>query len=542
MTSTWSDLELWKRRAIKTVVAVVALILLSSVLYHYLVTVVEGRSSTYAHSFQVVVETYTGTGYGSDSPWDSTLLNAFVSLVDLSTFLILFIVFPYLFRPVLEEALTPTVPTETEKTGHVVVCGARQQGERLIDEFEARSVEYVLVVEDEETALELQERGWSVVHGDPSSAETLRRVGLADARAVVVDTTDVTSASVVLAVRDVSDDVRSIVLVNDLEFERYLEYAGADQVLTPRHLLGQRIAERISTEISPVLTDSIGLGEDVSLLELTVFEDSPIHERTIEEIEATVDERVSVVGVWRDGTFAGSPNRDLVVDGDTTLLVAGDESALRDLEARTYVDRDTGANVVIAGYGMVGSTVEERLRVTDSECTVIDVEEKPGVDVVGDVTDEETLHRAGIDDAATFVVTIADDDQAILSVLVADELGTDADTIVRVNDPENDTKVRRAGADYVLSLPEISGRLLALEVLREEILSYDRQVKVVRIASEQLTGPTLGDTTVADTDCIVVAVERGGTLLTDISPTFELEPGDQLLVVGSDEDIDELRR
>lgn len=537
----WSDLALWKRRAAKTIVAVAVLIVFSSMVYHYLVTSVEGRSVTYAHSFQVVVETYTGTGYGSGSPWDTTLLNAFVSLMDLSTFLILFIVLPYLFRPVLEEALTPTVPTEADETDHVVVCEARQQGERLVDELEARNVEYVVVAESEETALEFQERGWSVVHGDPSSTDALRRAGVANARAVVVDTADSKSAGVVLAVRDVDESVRSIVLVEDNEFERYLRYAGADQVLTPRHLLGQRIAERISTELSPVLTDSISLGGDVSLLELSVFEESPVNGETIRDIEAS-DDGINVVGVWRDGAFAGSPDSDLVVDPDTQLLVAGQESALRSLETDTHAGREAATNVIIAGYGEVGSSVDESLQLSDSERTVIDLEDKPGVDVVGDAIDEETLRSAGIEDASAFVVTIADDDLAILSVLAATELDTDAAVIVRVNDSENATKVRRAGADYVLSLPEISGRVLAMEVLKAEILSYDRQLEVVRVDADSLSGRTVADTSIADTDCIVVAVERDEDLFMDVPPTFELDPDDQLLVVGTDDQIKALER
>lgn len=542
MPEGWPTLELWQRRAIKTVVAVVALVFVSSLVYHYLLTVVEGRTETYAHSFQVVVETYTGTGYGSDSPWNSTILNAFVSVMDLSTFLILFIVFPYVFQPVLEEALAPSLPTRTDRSGHVVVCGVEQQGERLVDELEARNAEYVVIAREESTALQLQERGWSVLHGDPSSAETLKRASLEDARAVVVDTADSKSASVVLAVRAVDDAIRSIVLVEDMEFERYLEYAGADQVLTPRHLLGQRIAERISREISPVLTDSIRLGQDVSLLELTVFEDSPIHGETLSTVETQTDDRISVVGVWQDGTFDGFPASDFVIDSDMSLLVAGEESALRELESETYVDRTAGGEVVIAGYGMVGSTVQNRLGVTDSECTVIDIEEKPGVDIVGDATDEETLRQAGIEDATAFVVTIADDDLAILSVLVARQLVTDCDVMARVNDADNDRKIRRAGADYVLSLPEISGRLLALEVLGEEILSYDRQLKVVRIDAGRFSGETLEATRITDNQCAVVAVERDADLLTDVAPTFELHPNDDLIVVGSDEGIDAIQQ
>lgn len=533
-------MEVWKRRAAKTIAAVVVLILVTSVLYHYIMVSFEGESPTYLHSLQVVIETYTGTGYGSDSPWESPVANVFVSLMDLSTFLILFIVVPYVFRPVLEEALSPEVPAETDLSGHVVISGAVQQGERLVDELEARGTDYVLIEPDEERALELHGRGLSVVHGDPTSAETLERSGVSRAQSVVVDTVDERAASAVLAVRQVNEDVRTIVLVSDIGYEQYLKYAGADTVMTPRHLLGKRIAERIRAETRPGASDRISLGEDLCLLELSVFGDSPIRGESIAAIEDDLDTDVRIVGLWTEGEFVDGPDPETVVDEDTVLLLAGPPDPLLAFERHTYAGKSIDTKVIVAGYGEVGSTVVEELDDPGIACTVIDRDELDGVDVVGDVTGEETLRRAGIEAATVFVLTIADDDQAILATLLASELSSDLDTLVRIADPANATKVRRAGADYVLSLPEISGRILALEVLREQILSYDRQLKVVRIDADDFAGQNIAETKIGDSGRLVIAVERDGELHSDVSPQFELREGDQALVAGTDPMIDEI--
>lgn len=533
-------MELWKRRAAKTIVAVVVLILVSSVIYHYIMIAFEGESPKYLHSLQVVIETYTGTGYGSDSPWETPVGNLFVSLMDLSTFLILFIIVPYVFRPVLEEALSPEVPVETELAGHVVISGAVQQGERLVEELEARGTDYVLLEADEERALELHGRGINVVHGDPSSADALERAGVSRAQSVVIDTVDERSASAVLAVREINEEVRTIVLVSDMGYEQYLSYAGADTVMTPRHLLGKRIAERIRAETRPGASDRISLGEDLCLLELSVFEDSPICGETVESIDADLDADIRILGLWTDGEFVPEPSPGTVVDGDTVLLVVGPHDALVELETETYAGRSIDDKVIVAGYGEVGATVVEELDDPEIESTVIDLQEKDGVDVVGDVTDEEILRRAGIDEATVFVLTIADDDEAILATLLATELSSDLDTLVRIADPANATKVRRAGADYVLSLPEISGRILALEVLREQILSYDRQMKVVRIDADEFAGDTLAETEIGDSGRLVIAVEREGDIVPDVPADLTLREGDQLLVAGTDPMIDEI--
>lgn len=538
----WSRLALWQRRAVKTIGAITFLIVLSSVLYHYVILVFEGRSQSYGHSLQVVIETYTGTGYGSDSPWESPVANAFVSAMDLTTFLVLFIVVPYVFRPILESALSPTAPTSVDRTGHIVVCGIEQQSERLIEELEARDVNYVVIVDSEETVIELVEAGVSAIFGDPTSVETHDRACVDTARSVVVDTADSESVSVLLAIRECNESVRTVVLVDDLEYEQHLSYAGADRVLTPRHLLGRRIAERITTEISPGRSDSVTLGEELSILELTVFEESPICGDSIAAIETDTDRGVTVVGVWKDGRFVGAPDPETVIDEHTVLLLAGRESEVRQLELDTYRGRDVDPTVIIAGYGVVGKTVHEGIRGSTADCTVVDREAGEGIDVVGDVTEEKTLKKAGVDDATVLVMTISDDDEAILSVLLADKLATDIDIIARMNHDENETKARRAGADYVLTLPEISGRVLAQEVLQEEILSYNRQLKTVRIDADPFAGRVLGETELfdPDIDCVVVAIERSGELITDVTADFEINEEDQILVMGSDEAIDTL--
>ena len=538
--STWSRLALWKRRAIKTVVAVVALILVSSVLYHYVMIVFEGRPQSYGHSLQVVIETATGTGYGSDSPWESPVSNAFVAVLDLSTFLLVFIIVPYVFRPVLENALSPTLPTSVETSDHVVLCGIEQQRERLIDEFENRGVDYVVIVDSEETALELLERDVPIVFGETTSVETHRNACVDAASAVVVDTEDKRSVSVLLAIGAVNETIRTVVLVDSLDHEQHLSYAGADRVVTPRHLLGRRIVERITTEISPARSDSVELGSDRSMLELSVFEDSPINGRSVAEVETATEGDVAVLGMWKTGRFVGSPEPDTVVDSATTLLLAGSTAAVRELEERTYQGRDVAPTVIIAGHGVVGSTVRRGLERSTVECVVVDIAAGEAVDVVGDATETETLQAAGVESATVLVVAIRDDDEAIMVSLLADRLASELDVIVRMNDDDNRTKVRRAGADYVLSLPEMSGRVLAQEVLREDLVSYGRQLKAIRIDADPYAGRALSDTELAAADCIVVAIDRDGELHTDVPPTFELRGDEEIVVVGRDEDVDSL--
>lgn len=536
LAAWWAARPQWLRRVLKTVVGVVAFVGILTVTYHTVMIRFEGTSPTLAHSLQVVVETVTGTGYGSDAPWTTPVANGLVVLMDLSTFLILFIVFPYVFQPVLETALSPSLPTKTDAKNHVVVCGSPRLTDRLIDDLAERDIDLVVVTDNESDAIDLQDEGITALQGSPTNADTLRRAGVDRARAVVVDTGDERAASVVLAAREVNPDVRTVAVVDHLDHEAQLAHAGADSVLTPRHLLGRRIAERVGRQLDPARSDSIDLGEDFALLELTVTPDSQLAGQRIADIET---DELSLVGHWVDGEFVGSPDDATIIDSETVLLLAGPKEPLAELEAESCrVDPDP--TVLLAGYGIVGSTVSDELGDAGIECRVIDMADGLDIDIVGDATTPDTLQRAGLPEAAAFVVALDDDDATVLSILAADESPGAADVIARMNDPANETNIRRAGADYVLGVPTISGRLLVSEVLQEPVVGVDRQIRTVRINGSRFAGQQIGETALPAADCVVVAVERDGTFLTDPSGEFEIRSDDQLIVVGQDNAIGNL--
>jgi len=109
-----------------------------------------------------------------------------------------------------------------------------------------------------------------------------------------------------------------------------------------------------------------------------------------------------------------------------------------------------------------------------------------------------------------------------------------------MNDSANETNIRRAGADYVLGVPTISGRLLVSEVLQEPVVGVDRQIRTVRIDGSRFAGQRIEETALPAADCVIVAVERDGAFLTDLTGVFEIHGDDQLIVVGSDDAIGNL--
>jgi hypothetical protein len=185
--------DTWQRRTAYYTLGLLGVIVAYAVAYRYGMRTLEGESMTLLESFQVVVESVTTTGFGSDAPWRSPVMNVFVIVMNVTGVVAIFLALPVLLFPALEAALSTTVPAavDGDRSDHVVVCSSYSpRVEALVSELDARGVDSVVVESDRATATERYETGHDVVHADPDSFDGLEQVGLPQARAVVSDVSD----------------------------------------------------------------------------------------------------------------------------------------------------------------------------------------------------------------------------------------------------------------------------------------------------------------------------------------------------------------
>jgi Trk K+ transport system NAD-binding subunit len=534
----------WRnRRAAAYLAGVVATIAAFTLLYNYGMTTWEGRPQPLYHSAEIVFQTLTTVGYGEDAPWQSPEMHVLVMTMQVAGLALILTGVDVFAVPWLQGALSPSPPTSApDASDHVVVCEYTPRGEAFVAELEARDRAFVVIVSDRETALELHEADHPVVYGDPEATETLEAAGVERARALVADAADDTNASIVLAATEVNPELRCLTLIEDRSLADYHRIAGADEVFSPRQLLGESLAQQVPTAVTTTVDDAVEVAEDFQLVEFPIDAGSELDGVTLTESHLRARTGVHVVGAWFTGEFRTPVEPDAELDADTTLLVAGRTPQLERLEELTATaPRELAERtVIIAGLGEAGSAAAAALDVPGIEVTRLDVEDGPDVDVVGDARDPDALDAAGIDTASTVIFAVSDDTTAVFATLVARDRNPDADILVRANDERNTARLYRAGADYVQSLARVSGRMLASTVFEdEEVLAYDRRVELVRVSAGDLAGRTLADARVRErTGCTVVAVERGDETLTAFDPeTFTFEADDALILAGADERI-----
>ena len=536
-------MDKWQRRTVYYSLLLVGSMLLFALLYQNGMRIYEGAPRTFLHSLQIVVETFTTTGFGSDSPWVSPEMNVVMIVMDLFGTLLIFMAFPVIAFPLLEDILSTTVPTSVadDTEDHVIICSYTSRAEALIDELDSWGVDHVIVESDRERATELYENDYRVVHADPTSIAGLEGAALGSARALVADVSDQVDASIVLTAREIVEDVPIVSVIEEPDRQSYHRLAGADHVLSPRPLLGQSLTSKVTTSVTADLGEAIEIGDDFGVAELPIRRGSRLVGTTLAESGIREQSGVNVIGVWFRGEFETPPSPNATLTDGTVLLVTGREEQLEELKQLTLseVRRFSRGETIVIGYGKVGSRITAALDEAGLAYTVVDRTEMDGVDVVGDATEPETLQAAGIENARSVILAIPDDTTTEFATLVVRDISPETEIIARVQEIESVQKMYRAGADYVLSLATVSGRMIASTILEDEdVLSLDQQVEVVRTVAPKLVGQTIGDADVrSKTGCTVVGVERNGTVITDVGPEFGVETGDELIVAGTDDGV-----
>jgi voltage-gated potassium channel Kch len=84
----------------------------------------------------------------------------------------------------------------------------------------------------------------------------------------------------------------------------------------------------------------------------------------------------------------------------------------------------------------------------------------------------------GVEGVGTVVLALADDTDATFAALVIRELAPDVEVLARASETENVRKLYRAGADYVLALATVYGRMAAAAIVGEGDSPTDTQVGV----------------------------------------------------------------
>jgi len=523
-------------RILALVGTLLGLLIIFTVLYMLGMSHLEGKPRGFWSSLEWAAETLSTTGYGADHSWSHPLMTMFVALVQFVGVFLVFLIFPIVLIPVLEKRFATRLATHCPPlTGHVVIFRYGPAVTTLLEELATSNVPTVVVEEDEATARRVQDRKHRVVYGSLDEG-VLSRVSLPQARALIANSTDDGNAAAIITARQSGFEGEILALVENPLHRQPLVLAGATAAYTPRHALGAALAARASRLVSPTVAGIQQLGHQLQVSEVRITRESRFAGKTLADARIGQSTGVTVIGQWVDGHLKVPVRPEMRMEPGGILVLVGSDENIRQFSdscADTHFIRRQGP-FVIAGFGEVGRKVAGLLQEVGEKVRVIAGEHGPGVDIVGNVLDPQVLEQAGIRGAQAVVLAIGEDATTLLATVILKDLAPAVPIIARVNRAANVERIYRAGAEFALSISQVSGQLLARRLLGKQAVALDPELRVLEVSAQGLTSHHPAELRIRDqTGCSVVAVERDDELLMKFGTEFRFRATDRVYICGS---------
>ena len=218
-------------------------------------------------------------------------------------------------------------------SNHYIIAGFGRVGQQVAQEFSRRGVPFVVIERDESSLKRLFSCGYLVVEGEATTDETLLAAGIDRARTLISTLPDeAQNVYLTLSARDMNKDL-SIIARADVEGgEKKLMRAGANHVVSPHVIGGQRMA---MASLRPNVVDFMHMtstsNEGLSIEEIVIPVGSPLSGKTLIESNLKENYGVTIIGIRRpSGKFDIAPGPKVtLVETDTMVVIGPDEGLER---------------------------------------------------------------------------------------------------------------------------------------------------------------------------------------------------------------------
>ncbi len=211
---------------------------------------------------------------------------------------------------------------------------------------------------------------------------------------------------------------------------------------------------------------------------------------------------------------------------------------------------------ILCGYGRVGEEIARTFSEEGIPFVIIDsrpgntamAEEQGYLCLLGDATSDKLLVEAGIERARGLVAAVGSDIDNTYITLSARGLRPDLFIEARANSKEAETKLKKAGANRVVSPNSIGARRMAMLALRPTVVDFidtvthrrGRELQMENIAvgsNSPLVSLTVEAIRHRTKAAILAISKKGGKLLANPPSERVIETGDRLIVIGTKEQL-----
>jgi trk system potassium uptake protein TrkA len=319
----------------------------------------------------------------------------------------------------------------------IIILGAGQVGGSVAESLVSEQNDITVVDIDSARLRALQDRlDLRTVTGSASHPSVLMEAGIDDADLLIAvtqsDETNLVACKLAARMFNVPRRIARIRATDFLDDPKVLGPDGFDVDLSicPEQVLTDYIAKLV--EFPEALQVLDFAGGKVSLVAVRAYQGGPMVGRPVKEIRGhipNIDTRIVAI-FRRDGAVL--PDGDTVIeDGDEVFCLAASDNIRQVMKELRRMDQAV-KRVMIAGGGNIGLRLARALEGDYSvrliehnkrRCDVLAAKLNRALVLNGDATDEELLGQENIAEMDLFVAVTNDDENNIMSCLLAKKMG-----------------------------------------------------------------------------------------------------------------------
>ena len=215
---------------------------------------------------------------------------------------------------------------------------------------------------------------------------------------------------------------------------------------------------------------------------------------------------------------------------------------------------------IICGFGRVGRNVASELIASGRSFVAIEpeadtlgvfLERHPGLLYIhGDASDDDQLLRADIADAQGVFAVTGDDSLNLMICLTARQLNPGVRIVARCHEMRNADKMRKAGADVVVSPDFTGGMRIASSMIRPHVVSFldemlrsEHNTRIEEVKVPAAFAPCrLAELDRRSPHYMLLGVRSTASLQLNPADDFMIQPGQILVIMGNAQGREELER